>query len=47
MGLVSSAVAAMDAHQGVATVVDNGVMLLANLAEAETNKVCCCCCRCK
>jgi hypothetical protein len=40
MGVVSSAVAAMDAHRGVAAVAENGVLLLRNLSFADANRVC-------
>ncbi len=40
MGVVSSAVAAMDAHRGVAAVAESGVLLLRNLSEVAANQVC-------
>jgi hypothetical protein len=40
MRVVSSAVAAMDAHRGVAAVAENGVLLLRNLSLADANRVC-------
>ncbi len=40
MGVVSSAVAAMDAHQGVAAVAEHGLGFLGGLAAADANLVC-------
>ncbi len=40
MGVVSSAVAAMDAHRGVVAVAEEGLWFLRNLSVAEANKVC-------
>jgi hypothetical protein len=39
MAYVSRAVAVMEAHQAVVGVLQNGLCLLANLSEAEGNKV--------
>ncbi len=40
MGVVSSAVAAMDAHRGVPAVAEQGLRFLRNLSVAEANRVC-------
>jgi hypothetical protein len=40
MGVVSSAVAAMDAHRGVAAVAEQGLGLLRNLSSAVASRVC-------
>ncbi len=40
MGVVSSAVAAMDAHRGVAVAAEYGLGFLRNLSVAEANRVC-------
>jgi hypothetical protein len=39
MAYASSAVAAMEAHRAVVGVVQDGLLLLANLARAKRNKV--------
>ncbi len=43
MGVVSSAVAALDAHLGVAAVAEHGVCFLRCLAVADANRVCALC----
>ncbi len=40
MGVVSSAVAAMDAHRGVAAVAEQGLALLRILSRGDANRVC-------
>jgi hypothetical protein len=40
MGVVSGAVAAMDAHQGVASVAGRGVFFLRSLSTTDANTVC-------
>ncbi len=40
MGVVSSAVAAMDAHRGVPAVAEHGLCFLRNLSVTDANKVC-------
>jgi hypothetical protein len=40
MGVVSSAVAAMDAHRGVAAVAEQGLALLRFLSRESANRVC-------
>ena len=40
MDVVSSAVAAMDAHRGVAAVAEHGVCFLRCLSMGDENKVC-------
>ena len=45
MGLVSSAVAAMDAHRGVAAVAEHGLCFLRCLSIADANRVCARCLR--
>ncbi len=40
MGVVSSAVAAMDAHRRVEAVAEHGLVFLGNLASMDANRVC-------